>query len=330
MNSNFCLKEPIDIVYLWCDGDDPAFKLQKKRLMEKLGIFPNENEELVGEKRFSNHDELKYSLRSVYSYLPWINHIYIVTNKQVPIWLSYHPKLTIVDHTEIIPKEFLPTFSSFTIETYIGNIRGLSEKFLYFNDDIFINRALSPSDFFDGNKPIIWVKNFRKDLKIKDYNNLLVNEKHPWVKSILRSWGVFCTRNNLKVPYMNPNHTVDAFTKTDYKNMLKKYPELVQANSAHFRNGNEISRHIFAYEMVYLHGCRAIKRENETALGRALCLLGLTRTTAVGGRTLDKLIKNIYRYRPNTFCVNEIKPRDKELFKTFIQKKFPNKAPWEL
>ena len=321
------MKESIDIIYLWCDGGDPIFQSQKNATMAKLGIpF---NEELVGEKRFSNHDELKYSLRSVHDYIPWVNHIYIVTNNQIPVWLKSHPKITIVDHKEIIPSEFLPTFSAFTIETYIANIKGLSEKFLYFNDDMFINRTLSPNDFFENNKPIIWVKNFKKEFKIKEFDRLLHNEKHPWRKSILRSWGFFCTRNKLEVPYMNPNHNVDAFTKTEYIDILEKYPELVTANSSNFRTGNEISRHIFAYEMIYLHDCKVLKRENETALGRALCLLGLKRTTAVGGKTLKKLIKNINRYRPNTFCMNEINKGEEELFMTFMQEKFPNKAPWE-
>lgn len=328
MNNNHCLKDPIDIVYLWCDGDDPSFKLQKKILMEKMGIIPDENEELFGEKRFSNHDELKYSLRSVYSYLPWVNHIYIVTNKQIPTWLNKHPKLTIVDHTEIIPKEFLPTFSSLTIETYITKIKNLSEKFLYFNDDLFINRQLLPTDFFYHNKPIIWVKNFKPNLKIDDYELLIKKQTHPWNRSLLKAWGVFCSHNNLKVPYMSPNHNVDAYTKTAYDNVLKKYPELVKLNSSHFRTGQEISRHIFAYEMIYLNGCKVVKRASETVVGKVLCFLKLQNTTSVGGKTLKKLKKNIDLYRPNCFCINEI-DQDKDAFISFLQTKFPHKAPWE-
>ena len=107
-----------------------------------------EVEELNGMVRFENHDELRYSLRSVFENLPWINHIYLITNKQRPTWLKEHPKITVVDHTEIIPSELLPTFSSVVIENYLTKIPGLNEHFLYFNDDIFINRHLSPREFF--------------------------------------------------------------------------------------------------------------------------------------------------------------------------------------
>ena len=81
-----------------------------------------EVEELNGMVRFENHDELRYSLRSVFENLPWINHIYLITNKQRPTWLKEHPKITVVDHTEIIPSELLPTFSSVVIENYLRKL----------------------------------------------------------------------------------------------------------------------------------------------------------------------------------------------------------------
>ena len=71
--------------------------------------------------------------------------------------------------------------------------------------------------------------------------------------------------------------------------LLKKYPELVKLNSSHFRTGQEISRHIFAYEMIYLNGCKVVKRASETVVGKILCFLKLQNTTSVGGKTLKKL-----------------------------------------
>ena len=143
----------IDVVYLWCDGSDPLFSDRKKARLIEQGLTWNENN--LGSIRYFDNSELKYSLRSVSRYLPWINHIFIVTDGQRPVWLRDNPKLTIVDHREIIPAELLPTFNSVTIEMYLHKIPNLSEKFLFFNDDMFINASLNPDFFFQNEKPVV-------------------------------------------------------------------------------------------------------------------------------------------------------------------------------
>ena len=90
----------IDLVYLWCDGSDADFVQKKRERMQQCGISITGNEDC----RYIQIDELKYSLRSVVKYMPWIHHIYIVTNNQVPKWLKTHEKITIVDHSEILPE----------------------------------------------------------------------------------------------------------------------------------------------------------------------------------------------------------------------------------
>lgn len=136
----------IDLVYLWCDGEDPTFIKRKKERFIAFGRkFSDENH---GSTRYVQYDELKFSLRSAYKNMPWINHIFIVTDNQKPKWLGNHPKITIIDHSQIIPKNILPTFSSPTIEMYLSNIPNLSEHFIYSNDDMFFLKPLKPSDFF--------------------------------------------------------------------------------------------------------------------------------------------------------------------------------------
>ena len=91
----------------------------------------------------------KYSLRSVEMYAPWIRKIFIVTDNQVPKWLdTSNPKIRIVDHKEILPEVSLPCFNSRLIEHFLYKIPGLSEHFLYANDDMFINRPVTPATFF--------------------------------------------------------------------------------------------------------------------------------------------------------------------------------------
>lgn len=108
-----------------------------------------ENEDLVA-SRFADNDELKYSLRSLERYAPWVRKVYIVTNGQIPSWLNLDcPRVTIVTHEEIFPnKSHLPTYSSPAIETHLHRIRGLSQRFIYLNDDVFFGWNVWPEDFY--------------------------------------------------------------------------------------------------------------------------------------------------------------------------------------
>ncbi|CAM1302043.1 Uncharacterised protein g3139 [Pycnogonum litorale] len=104
----------------------------------------------ITDSRFSDNEELRYSLRSVEMHAPWIRHVYIVTNGQIPSWLNLdNPKVSIVTHQELFSnKSHLPTFSSPAIETHIHKIPGLSNKFLYLNDDVFFGKQMVPDDFY--------------------------------------------------------------------------------------------------------------------------------------------------------------------------------------
>lgn len=138
--------DKIDIVYLWCDGNEREFK-ERKKLFLSADNKPGD-EESIGEKRFFNNEELRYSLRSLEKHAPWINHVYIVTDRQVPYWLNLtYEKVSIIDHSDIMPSELIPCFNSNVIEFFLVYIANLSEKFLYANDDFFFGRDVLPEDF---------------------------------------------------------------------------------------------------------------------------------------------------------------------------------------
>ncbi|WP_404290908.1 stealth conserved region 3 domain-containing protein [Glutamicibacter arilaitensis] len=138
---------PIDVVYTWVNAEDPNWLANYRQALV------DENSELESSAadlgRFVSHDELRYSLRSLELNLPWINNIFLVTEGHVPEWLvAEHPKLTIVDHAEIFDPQCLPTFNSHAIESRLSFIPGLSEHFIYVNDDVFFGKPLSPNTFF--------------------------------------------------------------------------------------------------------------------------------------------------------------------------------------
>lgn len=142
------MDEKIDFVIIWVDGGDTKWQKEKN----KYAGIPDE--ESNGDVRFRDWDNLKYWFRGVEKFAPWVNKIYFVTCGHYPKWLNLnHPKLKFVKHDEYIPEEYLPTFSSHTIELNLHRIKGLSDKFVYFNDDMFLISPVQKSDFFCKEKP---------------------------------------------------------------------------------------------------------------------------------------------------------------------------------
>ncbi|XP_068163646.1 N-acetylglucosamine-1-phosphotransferase subunits alpha/beta [Antennarius striatus] len=117
-------------------------------------ISQSKQDEDVSASRFEDNEELRYSLRSVERHAPWVRHIFIVTNGQIPSWLNLdNPRVTVVTHQDIfLNQSHLPTFSSPAIETHIHRIPGLSQKFIYLNDDVMFGKDVWPDDFYTHSK----------------------------------------------------------------------------------------------------------------------------------------------------------------------------------
>ncbi|MEU0810001.1 stealth family protein [Streptomyces sp. NPDC005970] len=142
------IRFPVDVVYTWVDGQDPAWL---RRRAEAAGTAYHE--EAANAARFISRDELRYSLRSLHQNAPWIRKVFLVTDDQIPSWLNLDaPALRVVSHKEIFADpSVLPTFNSHAIESQLHRIGGLAEHFLYFNDDVFLGRPVTPQDFFHAN-----------------------------------------------------------------------------------------------------------------------------------------------------------------------------------
>lgn len=153
---------PIDVVISWVDGND--LKFQEK--MENY-ISSDRREAIPGAQktRFGNVNELKYCVLSILTFAPFVRKIFIVTNEQTPPIIEdinpYFPEriqdINIVDHTEIFEgfEEFLPVFNSRSIESMIWKIKGLSDNFVYFNDDMLLIKPVQSDDWFVDERPVI-------------------------------------------------------------------------------------------------------------------------------------------------------------------------------
>jgi hypothetical protein len=144
-------ERPIDFVITWVDGSDAAWQEEKKRCIGQMG------EKAVGdgrEERYRDWEELPYWFRGVEKYASFVNKIHFVTWGHLPKWLNTaNPKLHIVRHEDFIPEQYRPTFNSNAIEMNLHRIPGLSEHFVYFNDDIFLLQPAKAEDFFRDGRP---------------------------------------------------------------------------------------------------------------------------------------------------------------------------------
>lgn len=150
----------IDAVITWVDGDDP-------RHAEKRAFYSDESNHPVSTSptRFANRGELKYSVLSLLRFCPFVRKIYIVTDGQDPSFLwqalardpAWAVKVEVVDHSVIYGEhsDLIPVFSSRSIEAMIHRIPGLSEQFIYLNDDMFIGSPLQSDFFFREGKPVL-------------------------------------------------------------------------------------------------------------------------------------------------------------------------------
>jgi Protein of unknown function (DUF3184). len=171
---------PIDIVYSWVDGQDRSHQIKRQLYRSKQKKLHKES---AATGRFIDNNELLYSLRSIGEFAPWVNKVFIVTDNQIPKWLNTNNhRIQVIDHSQILPKHALPTFNSHVIEAYLHLIPGLSEQYIYFNDDFFLMRETEKSDFFTSNG-IPYVFSDWRESRLKGY----VENNNPHTRSFFNT-----------------------------------------------------------------------------------------------------------------------------------------------
>ena len=140
---------PVDVVYTWVDGSDAAWDDARRGASGRGRLAQRRPASRVAARDSSTDGELRYSLRSIHLFAPWVRRIHLVTAGQVPEWLDVgHPMINLVDHRDILPADALPTFNSHAIEAALHRIDGLAEHFVYFNDDFLLGRPIRPEALF--------------------------------------------------------------------------------------------------------------------------------------------------------------------------------------
>ncbi|MDL2355880.1 MAG: stealth family protein [Pseudomonadota bacterium] len=138
----------IDIVYLWVDGADPAWQARRRAALQRGAGSASLARFGDVQGRYRDNGELRYNLRALQRFFPQHGHVHIVTDGQRPAWLRPAPGLSVIDHRALLPAAALPVFDSGHIESYLHHIPGLSERFIYLNDDVFFGAPFDPAWWF--------------------------------------------------------------------------------------------------------------------------------------------------------------------------------------
>ena len=298
----------IDLVYLWCSNADPKFLRMMNRTRTDL-LLPIKKDN--PDHRTTDHNELRYSLRSVEKFAPWINHIFIVTYHQVPEWLNLnHPKITIVDHTEIILPEYLPTFNSNVIEAFLHKIQGLSEHFLFANDDMMFGDKTDPNFFFDkGERPIHYPHPVSK--YSGSYYDRILNRAKKMAEND--------TGSTLPMSTLYPSHNIDPYTKTLYTDTVNHFWEHYQEMLPNrFRRDNDVQRFLVSC-WGHLTG-RLIWKEIDS------------KKVAYIEKVTPAIENSFMTQPPNLFCLNDaniLTGTDSLNQQRLLQKLFPDKSEFE-
>lgn len=299
---------PIDAVYTWVNHADPDWQVLW------MSTYPADE---FDPDRYTSNDELRYSLRSLNKYAPWINRIFVVSNCKQPGWLKDHPKIVWVNHEEIFPAEtMLPTFNSHAIEACLHRIPGLSENFLYLNDDFLLNQPCLPKDFFDeiGRsvaylEPYGMVDSKAGRDKSLDYLSAANNSK-DLLKTIFPDYEARCLHRH--VPY--------ALKKSILEEIEEAFPKMIESTrNAKRRSLDDVNVTSFLYHHFAIVSGRAVKADASSLIVRP--------------SNVEKILgKETYKYK--MLCFNDgdgsaTNERYKEYASRFFTRRLSESAAWE-
>lgn len=309
---------PIDVVYPWVDSADPKWREKLEKYSGKIA-HDEFHKEASGEQRFRSRDELKFSLRSLTMYAPWVRHVYIVTDGQVPEFVDFDSEgITLVDHRDITTSpEALPVFNSSPIISWLHRIPGLSEHYIYMNDDVFFGRDSSPSRFFtaSGLARVFPSKNRRPfgaaNPADEPHFNITRN-----VRSLLEEEFGRSISQSVK-------HTPHAQLVSVHNEIEKRFPnEYERTSRSRFRHHDDVaSDQIFHYYAQMT--------------GRAV--VGSIRYAYIniGDRRREPELRSLLQKRSReVFCLNDapaddIEPMSDSTVRGFLEAYFPIPSRWE-
>jgi hypothetical protein len=341
--------EKIDFVLPWVDSSDP--KWQRSRDQYKYG---KDHHDANAEARFRDMETLKYALRAIEVHCPWYHRIHLITEGHAPSWLDLsHEKITLVTHEELfIDSSHLPVFNSSAIEMNLVNLKGLTEKFIYMNDDFIIFNPVEQTRFFQKGKPVDFFSHhslprgrFYEILKGRDTwihslnNNLaLLNRMFAPIKprkhSLFHHTYSFADKaHNFLLRYLfqrliwiNHWHHPQPMLKQTLHNVYNAFSDaMMQCSQNRFRSEQDLTQYIYRYWQL-IKGDFYPHKHNDGLVANLDSL-----------NILMEMIEELETNRDIHFvCFNDsvdLPDKEyqqvKETLLSFLKKHFPDKASFE-
>lgn len=309
--------EPVDLVYTWVDGSDPEWL--RAREIHNESTDEQQLPSADSAARFTSNDELRYSLRSVDAFLPWVRKIYIVTAGQIPLWIDKeNEKIEFVDHRELFGKpEDLPTFNSHAIESQIHHIPGLAEHFLYVNDDCLFGQPMHKNTFFTPHGYSIFFPS-EKSYELEISNRLPINLAASNNAKLIRD--EFGLNATLKF-----KHVAHPQRRSVLRTIEKNHSALIaETAAAKFRSSSDLS---IPSALAHYYG---------VALGTAVAGDLSYKYIDMGHPDAQlKLARLLWSDRPQVMCLNQVSGSQVELvqqgksLRHFLKYAFPWKSTFE-
>ncbi len=300
----------IDFIIPWVDGSDKEWQKTFNQYAPKSAQIDDARAE-----RYRDWGLLRYWFRAVEKFTPWVRTIHFVTCGQLPEWLNIDaPKIHWVKHEDYIPNEYLPVFNVNPIELCLHRIEGLSDKFVYFNDDTFIIRPMPEERFFKNGLPCdTAVCNVLQPTKegvmthVMANNIALINDhfdKHCAIKSNWCKWfnlkyGTQQIRTLLlwfwpEFSNLYEHHQPNAFLKSTYEEVWRLYGDRLLATSmTRFRDISNCSQWL-------MRDWRMVKGEFEP-----INVLADSKSCVLGKGPFEDVIRDIREQRMTMLCIND-------------------------
>ena len=291
----------MDAVITYVDGTDPLWQ-------RDFAVASGGTESV---RRYRDWGTLPYLLRGIGRHLPFVETVYlgVARESQVPDWAD-RSALRIVLHRDILPEQLLPTFNSTTIELFLHRIEGLSEQYLYFNDDFFPVRDSAAEDFFPGGRPAIGF-----------HRHLLVSGLYK--RQSRNAWRFARTALGLRpgIGFRRPQHTCSPMLRSVCDELFDRTEQQLLATATPLRMAGNLNQYVYL-DYALLAG---------KGIARALS----NRHISLGAVTPERLSEAILKPDRNILCINDVEmnPKRFEALRTAMlaafQARFPEKSRFE-
>ena len=336
-------RDKIDFVVTWLDANDPLWQEQFWKARGK------ERPEDKG--RYRNWDIFKYWFRAVENYAPWVNKVFLVTNGKFPEWINVKcEKLELVKHSDFIAEKYLPTFNSCAIEINFNRINNLSEQFVYFNDDFFLNGPVGPEYYFkegvpcDCNAEKFGLTPYYSPLdkfrnRIRVYCDIAVINHYfdrrkvvsaaPWKWYGAHLWGKhllvsFIQRHSSNFEAFVLRHNEQPMLKSVIQEIWDKEPYMCEQTCSQFRQDISLNPYIIRYWQFATNRFHPVRKNYGKYFG-----LGVDSKEVIRKALMDTTLKSI--------CLNDTSQCDDEAYMSYksmlqevFEQKFPKKSSFEI